>query len=128
MDRPARPQTPPEAHGPAVLPMFLRLPAWLVPLLAVPAALGADLSIQISVDPGSGRLPISPYVYGTNQDLAGVASPGVRRFGGDRLTGYDWETNASNAGTDYINNSDNYLVSGLPSSQQGIPAIAFTSF
>jgi hypothetical protein len=108
--------------------MSPRLPGWLVLTLAVPVASGADLSIQIGVDPGSGRLPISPYVYGTNQDLPGVAVPGVRRFGGNRLTGYDWETNASNAGTDYINNSDNYLVSGLPASQQAIPAIAFTSF
>jgi hypothetical protein len=96
-------------------------------ILALPAA-GADLSIQISVDPSSGRLPISPYVYGTNQDLAGVTTPGVRRFGGDRLTGYNWETNASNAGADYIDNSDNYLVDELPVSQQSIPAIALTSF
>jgi|CZKI01.1.fsa_nt_gi hypothetical protein len=96
-------------------------------ILAPPAA-GADLSIQISVDPGSGRRPISPYVYGTDQDLAGVSTPGARRFGGDRLTGYNWETNASNAGTDYINNSDNYLVDELPASQQATPAIALTTF
>jgi hypothetical protein len=108
--------------------MVLRLPSRLLLALAVPAAFAADLSIQITVDPTSGRIPISPYIYGTNGDLPGVATSGARRYGGDRLTGYDWETNASNAGNDYINNSDNYLVSGLPSNQQGIPAIAFTNF
>jgi hypothetical protein len=108
--------------------MLPRPASWILFTLAVPAALAADLPVQINVDPTSGRIPISPYIYGTNGDLPGVATSGARRFGGDRLTGYDWETNASNAGTDYINNSDNYLVSGLPTSQQGIPAIAFTTF
>jgi len=88
----------------------------------------ADVAINISVDPGSGRTPISPYIYGTDQDLAGVAAPGARRYGGNRLTGYNWETNASNAGTDYLNESDNFLVSQLPASEQAIPAIALTAF
>jgi hypothetical protein len=108
--------------------MKLRPFLWLVPMLVFPASLVADLPIQIAVDPGSGRLPISPYIYGTNQDLPGVSSPGARRYGGNRLTGYNWETNASNAGTDYLNESDNYLVSQLPANEQGTPAIALTSF
>jgi hypothetical protein len=108
--------------------MPLKNSAWLVLALAVSPALGADLSVQIGINPSAGRLPISPYVYGVDQDLAGVSTPGARRFGGDRLTGYDWETNASNAGTDYINNSDDYLVDGLPQSQQSVPAIALTTF
>jgi hypothetical protein len=102
--------------------------AWSALLLVFPAALRADLPIRITVDPGAGTVPISPYIYGTNQDLPGVATPGSRRIGGDRLTGYNWETNASNAGNDYIDNSDNFMVSGLPASQQGIPAIALTNF
>src|SRR5271165_2494634 len=102
-------------------------PVWLGLILALPAA-GADLSIQINVDPSSGRHPISPYVYGVNQDLPGVSAPGARRYGGNRLTGYNWETNASNAGTDYINNSDNYLVYNLPAGQQSTPAMALTAF
>ena len=96
--------------------------------LAFPGAAWADLSIQISVNPVSGATPISPYIYGTNSDLPGVVKTNTRRYGGNRLTGYNWETNASNAGTDYNNESDNYLVSGLPSSQQSIPAIALTNF
>jgi hypothetical protein len=96
--------------------------------LVCPAAALADLSIQVNVDPTSGRVPISPYVYGTNQDLPGAAVPGARRYGGDRLTGYNWETNASNAGTDYMNESDNFLVSGLPADEQATPAIALTTY
>ena len=92
------------------------------------AGLRADNSIQISVNPGAGQTPISPYIYGTNQDLPGVAAPGSRRNGGNRLTGYNWETNASNAGMDWYNSSDNFMVSGLPASQQSIPAIALTLF
>jgi hypothetical protein len=108
--------------------MLQRQPCLFLLVLAATAASAADLPVQVTVDPNSGRIPISPYIYGTNGDLPGVATSGARRYGGDRLTGYDWETNASNAGNDYINNSDNYLVSGLPSNQQGIPAIALTNF
>jgi hypothetical protein len=108
--------------------MYPRRLCLLVLVRLVPAVLGADLSVQISVDPTSGRAPISPYVYGTDQDLPGVATPGARRYGGNRLTGYNWETNASNAGTDYLNESDTYLVSGLPANEQSTPAIALTAF
>jgi hypothetical protein len=50
---------------------------------------------------------ISPYVYGINGDAAEngwawqPANCGVIRSGGNRWTAYNWETNASNAGTDY---------------------------
>ena len=98
--------------------MTHRGPIWSILVLGSSVAALADLAVQINVDPGSGRIPISPYVYGTDQDLPGVAAPGAGRFGGDRLTGYNWETNASNAGADYLYKSDNFLVSGLPSNQQ----------
>jgi hypothetical protein len=97
-------------------------------ILSIPAVGRADLSIQVAVDPAAENKAISPYVYGTDQDMDGVTTPGARRYGGNRLTGYNWETNASNAGTDYINESDNYLVYQLPSNEQSIPAIALTSF
>ncbi|MGH7997515.1 MAG: glycoside hydrolase family 44 protein, partial [Opitutaceae bacterium] len=104
-----------------------RLLLWVL-ALACAGGLRANNAIQITVDPGAGRLPISPYIYGTNSDLPGVANPGSRRYGGNRLTGYNWETNASNAGTDWYNESDNNLVSGLPASEQNVPAIALTQF
>lgn len=60
---------------------------------------------------------ISPLIYGINQvrDLDGQQrGTGLVRMGGNRLTAYNWENNASNAGTDYLNQSDGYLVSGIP--------------
>lgn len=46
------------------------------------------------------------------------------RWGGNRQTGYNWETNASSAGSDWNHNSDNHLVSGLPQAEQRQPARA----
>jgi hypothetical protein len=60
---------------------------------------------------------ISPLIYGINQvhDLEGTQrGTALVRMGGNRLTAYNWENNASNAGTDYLNQNDDYLVSGLP--------------
>lgn len=60
---------------------------------------------------------ISPLIYGINQvrnldtQQRGAA---LVRMGGNRLTAYNWENNASNAGTDYLNQSDGYLVTGIP--------------
>ena len=102
--------------------------ACLALLVILPLAARGGNPVRVTVDPSSGRTPISPYIYGTNQDLPGVAAPGARRMGGNRLTGYNWETNASNAGTDYLNESDNYLVYTLPQSQQSVPAVALTAF
>ncbi|HEY3757704.1 MAG TPA: glycoside hydrolase family 44 protein [Opitutaceae bacterium] len=92
------------------------------------ASLHADNAVSIAINPAAGRIAISPYIYGSNQDLPGVNTLGARRYGGNRLTGYNWETNASNAGTDYINESDNFLVSSLPQSEQSTPGIALTQF
>jgi hypothetical protein len=44
------------------------------------------------------------------------------RDGGNRWTAYNWETNASNAGSDYIYDNDNYLSSST------VPAEAVRSF
>jgi hypothetical protein len=97
-------------------------------MLAAAPVLRADNAVQITVNPGSNRGPISPYIYGVDQDLPGVATPGSRRMGGNRLTAYNWETNASNAGSDWYFENDGYMVSTLPQGQQGIPAIALTQF
>lgn len=96
-------------------------------LLATAAA--AVAAVAIDVDPAAGRAPISPYIYGTNQDLPGVAAP-ARRYGGNRTTGYNWENNASNAGSDYYHQSDNYLTwaVGIPDAQAATPGIALTHF
>ena len=52
------------------------------------------------------------------------------RLGGDRLTGYNWENNASNAGVDYLNESDDYLaqVFNIPSDSASIPGVVTEVF
>jgi hypothetical protein len=77
-------------------------------------------AVTVTIDPGSTHA-ISPYIYGIN-DYAGSASgqPGLTfdRAGGNRWTAYNWESNASNAGSDFLYENDNYL------SQSGTPAEA----
>ena len=98
-------------------------------VFAVWAAVATRAAVGISIDPGSSRTPISPYIYGSNQDLPGV-NVTLRRSGGNRMTGYNWETNASNAGSDYLNQSDNFLTStaGISNAQANTPGIVLTKF
>ncbi|MEO6994511.1 MAG: glycoside hydrolase family 44 protein, partial [Lacunisphaera sp.] len=93
------------------------------------AALAGRADVGITVDPTSSNTPISPYIYGSNQDLPGV-NVTLRRSGGNRMTGYNWETNASNAGSDYLNQSDNYLTwsAGISDAQANTPGIVLTKF
>ncbi|HVO74340.1 MAG TPA: glycoside hydrolase family 44 protein [Ignavibacteriaceae bacterium] len=72
--------------------------------------------------------PISPYIYGTNQLLTGEENWTALRQGGNRMTGYNWENNASNAGSDYFHSSDNYLtwISGIQNENE--PGIVTTTF
>jgi len=68
----------------------------------------ADVQIQIRSD---GNVhPISPLIYGTAQaDSPSMNRYGLLRSGGNRMTAYNWETNASNAGNDYMFQNDDYL-------------------
>lgn len=54
---------------------------------------------------------ISPYVYGGNFTDWGTAGGVVMvdRQGGNRLSAYNWETNASNAGNDYRHQNDGFM-------------------
>jgi fibronectin type 3 domain-containing protein len=89
---------------------------------ATPVSAVAD--VTITVDPTKTK-PISPYIYGTNF-YSGNTSPQpyltLDRDGGNRWTAYNWETNASNAGSDYLYENDAYL------SGSNVPAEAVRSF
>ncbi len=54
--------------------------------------------------------PIDPRIYGSNStaELARTR-PSLLRLGGNRMTAYNWENNASNAGSDWFFQNDNYL-------------------
>lgn len=80
---------------------------------AVPTAAAGSYDMTVTVDLSAEGKPISPYIYGINEyghqeDLKSVRVHAVRQ-GGNRMTGYNWETNASNAGSDWKYSSDNNL-------------------
>lgn len=66
-------------------------------------------SITIDVN---ATYPISPLIYGVNfPDWKGMTELSIplARQGGNRMTAYNWETNASNAGADWKHQNDSYL-------------------
>ncbi len=68
----------------------------------------AQSAVTVTVDPSS-RHPISLYIYGINNASNIDALPPaltLDRAGGNRSTAYNWETNASNAGSDYQYQND----------------------
>jgi mannan endo-1,4-beta-mannosidase len=92
-----------------------------------------SIPVNFIINTSKDTLRISPFIYGTNghsedRDLNITA----RRLGGNRLTGYNWENNASNMGMDYdqSNSNDNYLSwsAGIPTSQENVPGIVLTAF
>jgi hypothetical protein len=71
-------------------------------------------NVTIIVNPSETQ-KISPYIYGidgnTNASIPNVPDVTVFRMGGNRWTAYNWTTNASNAGSDFNYESDNFLTS-----------------
>lgn len=80
--------------------------------------------VTITIDPTHTK-PISPYIYGLNFYFGETDPPPMAtldRDGGNRWTAYNWETNASNAGSDYLYENDSYL------SASTVPAEAVRGF
>jgi hypothetical protein len=93
---------------------------------ATPANAVAD--VTITIDPTKTK-PISPYIYGMNFYNGVSGAPPQLTFdrdGGNRWTAYNWINNASNAGSDYFYENDNYLCNG--SCSASIPAEAVRTF
>ncbi len=84
--------------------------------------------LAVDVDPGSVVGPISPYVYGINSQAAEGLGVTVRRMGGNRQTAYNWEINASNAGSDYRHVSDDWPCTVLGYKNCNEPAAQFLDF
>jgi Glycoside hydrolase family 44 len=87
---------------------------------------GAPGAVRFTVDSQAGRVPISPYIYGTNINDWGGRSRGQRlgRLGGNRWTAYNWETNASNAGADFQHQNDAFLGGGETAGEAVRPHVA----
>jgi hypothetical protein len=88
------------------------------------SAVGA-VDVTINVNPAVTHA-ISAYIYGLNfaASLTGAPAGGIPfdRAGGNRWTAYNWENNASNAGSDYLYESDALL------SSSSVPAEAVRAF
>ncbi len=90
----------------------------------VSATPNAAPDVTITVDPTKTK-SISPWIYGLNFYTGITGAPPhltVDRAGGNRWTAYNWETNASNAGSDFFYQNDNFLSSSTT------PAEAVRSF
>lgn len=73
---------------------------------------------------------ISPFIYGVNlkegySNTKNDYSTMVR-LGGNRLTAYNWENNASNAGADWNNSSDSYMLTMVDGSSNEPGSVAST--
>ncbi len=98
--------------------------------IASPAAVHAD--VEMTIDTSADRRPISPLVYGINgstregapfASLLSFARPGLVRLGGNRWTAYNWENNASNAGSDYQYQNDGYLSESTTPGEAVLPTV-----
>ena len=89
---------------------------------ATPANTPVD--VTVTINPANAK-PISPHIYGLNFYFGETDPPPMAtldRDGGNRWTAYNWEINASNAGSDYLYENDNYLSSST------VPAEAVRGF
>jgi Glycoside hydrolase family 44/Fibronectin type III domain len=94
------------------------------PASAAPSAPSSAADVTVTLDPTKTN-PISPWIYGLNFYTGVSGAPAhltLDRAGGNRWTAYNWETNASNAGSDYLYENDDFLT---PSTT---PAEAVRSF
>ncbi len=97
---------------------------------SLPVATGSaedSYTMNVTVKLDGTKKEISPYIYGVNEyanssNLKTLKVNNVRQ-GGNRFSGYNWETNYSSAGEDWINSNDDHY--GKPSNG---PANAASTF
>jgi mannan endo-1,4-beta-mannosidase len=73
-------------------------------------------AVDVKIDAAAARKPISPFVYGANQPTKDLRVTAWRQ-GGNRLSAYNWENNASSAGSDWQHSSDSYLCNGVAAAE-----------
>ena len=78
-------------------------------LLGVSSA--AAQTVNFTIDPTQSVQAISPYIYGINASTNTALNLTAVRAGGNRWTAYNWTNNASNAGSDYLYENDDFLSS-----------------
>jgi hypothetical protein len=89
--------------------------AYMTPDTGVPVDAGSPGQVDISFDVHANMNvhAIAPLIYGLNDgSQAAAVKATIVRSGGNRLTAFNWENNASNAGSDYLYENDDYLCTG----------------
>jgi len=82
----------------------------------------------------SAQHPISSLIYGYNQDHQnpnGIENWAIRRLGGNRMTGFNWENGASNSGHDnagYTNDNRIPSLVGVPWQDRNTPGEVYKIF
>jgi hypothetical protein len=80
----------------------------------IPPATPPASNVTFAVDSTQDAHPISRFIYGMNfwDPAHRPANLTLSRSGGNRNTAYNWETNDSNAGSDYQNQNDDFMGGG----------------
>lgn len=100
-----------------------------------PAAPDNDVNesgFVFSIDATKTISNISPYIYGINHlkefSFSEEDFSTMVRFGGNRTTGYNWENNASNAGSDWHHSSDNNVPYNIVGTEADVPGSSAATF
>lgn len=81
----------------------------------IPPSTPPASQVSFAIDSSLDVHPISRFIYGMNgwdPRQPRPANLALSRSGGNRMTAYNWENNASNAGADWFNQNDDFLGGG----------------
>ncbi|USN99709.1 MAG: hypothetical protein H6810_03355 [Phycisphaeraceae bacterium] len=92
---------------------MIRLALVTACLAITSASTAQPAAVTVRIDTARDRWAISPLIYGSNHDLAGYRVDDARRLGGNRLSTYNWEIDASNAGKDASHVNDDWLTDAV---------------
>ncbi len=107
---------------------ILKFVSVMILFSGVPKTGAQTLNVSYTIDVESEIQLISPLIYGSNNTGHIEDNLTVRRMGGNRMTGYNWETNYSNAGSDWYHSSDHWLARNLPESKKFVPGMVMRDF
>ncbi len=91
------------------------MPCAVLALLCLASCKRAPVdTVVLTVDTSTPTHAISPFIYGANQTnwQTDHRYLSLGRIGGNRMTAYNWENNASNAGGDWHHQNDSFLGGG----------------
>ena len=100
--------------------------AAVVPGTPIPPATPPASNVTFNIDSTQDVRAISRFIYGMNfwDSAQRPANLTLSRSGGNRNTAYNWETNASNAGSDWFNQNDDFMGGGNTPNGAIAPGIA----